>query len=133
MQSCEPYFAKLTEALTARCPFIDFATILVPEKANDLCCLKPCELFVYTADGTSRWDALEKILAAIALSDPGYACDVILLNRADVFTRYRASQSQCLWVRQGKEDDYYRFCQKAGLDHRIIRARGRRLGIIDNP
>ncbi len=132
MQSCEPYFTKLTEAFTALCPFIDFATILVPEKDNELCCLKPCELFVYTADSTSRWAALEKILAAIALSDSAYACDVILLNRADVFTRYRASQSDCLLIRQGKEEDFKRFRKQASLDHRIIRARGRQLGIIDN-
>jgi hypothetical protein len=90
------------------------------------------ELSVYITPCTGTWNALEKILPVIAVAAPGVFFDVILLNHVDAATRFRATQGICLFIKEEMQESYRDFARQANLDLRIMRARGRRTGVIDN-
>lgn len=123
---------NVADALQERCPFILFAMINGLDDHGQPGWLKNPEVSVFIDPATSCWQALEKILPVMAVASPGVFFEVTMLNRVDVETRFRATQGVCLFVRQDMLGNYTNFIRQAGLDHRIMRARGRKSGIIDN-
>ena len=123
---------KLSDTLTEQCPFIMFAMLNgldangQPEWHNNP------ELSVFISADTGTWHALEQILPVLKATVPDMFVDVTLLNRVDAVTRFRAIQGICLYVREDSGHNYRRFVQQAFLDYRIMRARGRSMGFIDN-
>jgi len=132
MKTCEFNLKKIADTLHEQCPFILFATMNGLDEAGRPGWLKNPEVSVFVTPGTGLWLALEKILPLLAGAAPGVFIDVTLLNRVDAVTRYRATQGVALFIREGSQETYANFVRQAGLDHRILRARGRRLGLIDN-
>jgi hypothetical protein len=123
---------KLAEALQERCPFILFATISGLDEAGQPGWLNDPELSIFILPGMGAWHALEKTLPVLAVTDPGVFFDVTLLNRVDVVSRFRAIHGECVFVREEAQEEYKNFMRQAGLDYRLMRARARRAGVIDN-
>ena len=132
MKSLKFNLTTITERLRDRCPFILFALITGLDEEGWLHPAENLELSVYIGSGTGTWHALEKILPVVSAMIPETFCDVTLLNHVDATTRFRAIHGVCLFIREDKEQNYSHFVQHATLDYQIMRARGRRLGIIDN-
>jgi len=132
MKSIKIDVRMIAEQLRRRCPFIAFAMLAGPDEDGLWHNRGNLELSVFLRPGTGNWSALEQILPVMSEIVPASACDVTLLNRVDAATRLRAARGTCLFVREGKEQEYLRFVRNAELDYRIMRARGRRRGLIDN-
>lgn len=132
MKSRKINLPVIAELLRDRCPFIIFA--LLTGHGEDGLPGKPAhfELSVYIDPGTGALQALEQILPVMEAALPGLSYDMILLNRVDATTRFRAARGECLFIRENDEQSYRQFVKHAILEYRIMRARGRRLGIIDN-
>jgi hypothetical protein len=132
MKSQKIDLQKIADALRERCPFVVFAIVNgLDEHGRTSLCEDP-ELSVFIQAGTGTWRALERILPVIAATVPVAHCDVTLLNRADAKTRFRALHGLCLFVQEDYKEHYRHFVRHASLDYRIMRAQGRRIGIIDN-
>ena len=132
MKSKKVDLMKIADTLRERCPFIMFAMLSGLDEEGRLRWLQNLELAVFIGAETGTWYALEQILPIISMSVPEAFCEVTLLNRVDAATRYRAIHGLCIFIRDGKEQEYHRFAQNAHLDYRIMRAHQRRRGIIDN-
>jgi hypothetical protein len=122
----------VADSLREQCPFIMFATINGIDEEGRLSLLANVELSVLLDRSTGFFYALEKILPVMTVLVPEAFCEVTLLNRVDVKTRFEASNSRCLFIRNGKEQTYREFVQQARLDYRILRARYRLNGILNN-
>jgi hypothetical protein len=120
---------KVAQLLQAQCPFIAFAVINGIDAEGHVSLLENVELSVLLEKNTGFFYALEKILPAMTVFIPEAFCEVTLLNRVDVITRYKASNSQCLFIRNGNEQTYRKFIQQSRLDYRILKAQCRRKGI----
>jgi hypothetical protein len=123
---------KIADTLQERCPFIVFAMLTGLDDEGRLKWLEHPELSVYIGSDTGNWYALEQILPVITETVPQAFCDVTLLNRVDVATRYRAAHGLCLFIRKGQEQKFYQFKHHASLDYRILRAQQRRSGTLEN-
>ncbi len=120
---------KVALLLQAQCPFITFAVISGIDEEGRVTLLENVELSVLIETNTGFFYALEKILPVMSELIPEAFCEVTLLNRADVITRYNASNSRCLFIRNGNEQTYRKFVQQTRLDYRILKAHCRRKGI----
>ena len=132
MQSKKVDLKKIADTLREQCPFIMFAMLTGLDEDGRLKWMQNPELSVFIGSDTGTWYALEQILPVVSATVPEAFCDVTLLNRVDATTRFRAIQGLCLFVQNGKEQNYRRFVEHASLDYRIMRAQQRRRGIIDN-
>ncbi|MDP1623908.1 MAG: hypothetical protein Q8M08_16410 [Bacteroidales bacterium] len=122
----------ISDNLRERCPFILFALLTGLGDDGQAKLNEHLELSVFIGSGTATWHALEQILPVISTVVPEPCCDVTMLNRVDVLTRFRAVNGVCLFIREGREQYYRRFVQHVTLDYRVIRAQNRKLGIIEN-
>ena len=120
---------RIAESLQMHCPFITFAMISGLDDEGWLKPLENVELSVLIDTDTGFFYALEKILPVMTCLVPDAFCEVTLLNRVDVKTRFMASNSRCLFIRTGQEISYENFVQKACLDYRIMSAQCRIKGI----
>ncbi|MEI7898180.1 MAG: hypothetical protein WCJ26_14160 [bacterium] len=132
MKSKNVDLKKIADSLRERCPFILFAMFTGLDENGELNRKENPELSVFIGPDTGNWHALEQILPVMSKMIPGEMCDVTLLNRVDAVTRFRAANGQCLFVQEGKEQQYTKFVKHASLDYRIMRAQYRRRGIIEN-
>jgi hypothetical protein len=132
MKSKKVDLKKIADALRAQCPFIMFAMLTGLDDKGRLKWLENLELSVFIGTDTGTWYALERILPVITAAVPEAFCEVTLLNRVDAATRFRVIHSVCLYIQEGKEQQYNQFVRHATLDYRILRAQQRRRGIIEN-
>jgi hypothetical protein len=132
MKSQKIDLQKIADALRERCPFVVFAMVTGLDEDGRTILREDPGLSVFIEDGTGTWDALKVILPVISAAVPVAHCDVTLLNRADAKTRFRAIHGLCLFVQEDYKEHYLHFVRHASLDYRIMRAQGRRMGIIDN-
>jgi hypothetical protein len=123
---------KIADSLRERCPFIMFAMLTGLDDEGQVKWLENIELSVFIGYETGSWYALEQILPIMESSVPEAFCDVTLLNRVDAVTRFRATKGCCLFIQEGKEQQYEKFVRHASLDYKILRAHQRRKGIIEN-
>jgi hypothetical protein len=131
MRSPRLNLQRIAHALKEHCPFIQFAIIGTDETGLIKCQANP-QLSVFIDQGTNMLQALEHILPVLDKHGVNDVFTVTLLNRMDPRTRLEAIQGHCLFIREGHEQFYRSFRQKARLDHSIMRAHGRKMGIIDN-
>ncbi len=123
---------KIAEVLREQCPFIVFATISGMDETWRPGQGEKPELNVFILEDKGTWSALEQILHSIAPIIPDSSFDLTLLNRVDPATRLRAANGFCLFVLDGKEQYYRQFVRQASLDYRIMCARQRVRGFVDN-
>jgi hypothetical protein len=123
---------KISEVLREQCPFIVFATISCLEETGRPGRGEKPELNVFILEEKGTWSALEQILQSITPIIPDSSFDLTLLNRVDPATRLRAANGFCLYVLDGKEQYYRQFVRQASLDYRLMRARQRVRGLVDN-
>lgn len=123
---------RVADSLQEQCPFITFAIISGIDEEGRFNSLENVELSVLLDANTGFFYALEKILPVMTVLVPEAFCEVTLLNRVDIKTRFQASNSRCLFIRNGKEHTYRKFVQRACLDYRILRAQYRLNGTIHN-
>jgi hypothetical protein len=121
---------RVADALREECPFIQFAIVSGIDEEGRPDLLNNVELSVLLDQNTGFCYALEKILPVITDLIPTNLCEVVLLNRVDLKTRFKASNSRCLFIQQGMEQTYRAFIQQARLDFRIMKAKGRLNGVI---
>jgi hypothetical protein len=122
----------IADALRSRCPFIMFAMVHGVDECGRQDIPGTPELSVLLDHHPGAWNAIQRILPVLSESGMEHRLELTLLNRVDVYTRFRASQGVCLFVKEGSEQHFRNFRMQASLDHRIMRAQGRKLGIIDN-
>ncbi len=132
MQSTNIDLNKISEVLRDQCPFIVFATICGLDETGRQNWHEKPELSVFIREDKGTWSALEQILRSLTGIIPDSSCDLTLLNKVDPATRFRAANGFCLFVQDGKYQHYRQFVQHASLDYRIMRARQRVMGIVDN-
>jgi len=132
MKSKKVDLKRISDALTERCPFIMFAMLTGIDQEGRQKWFGNLELSVFVGSDIGTWYALEKILPVITSTVPEFFWNVTLLNRADAFTRYRAVQGLCLFIREGREQQFQQFTKHAHLDYRILRAHLRKRGFIEN-
>ena len=130
MKSKKIDLKKVAEELQRECPFIAFAYVGGIGENEQLIPLENLDLAVFVEKNTGISSALQKILPAMTNLVPDAFCEVILLNRADPVTRFRASKNRVLFVRDGQDQARQQFNQRASLDYRILRAQNRRRGLI---
>ncbi len=122
---------RVAHLLQEQCPFIIFAIISGIDEEGRLNLIDNVELFVLLETSIGIFFALEKILPVMTVLVPEALCDVTLLNKVDVITRFHASNSRCLFIGNGKEQSYRQFVQRARLDYRIFKAQYRLNGSVD--
>jgi hypothetical protein len=114
---------RVADSLREECPFIQFAIVSGIDEEGRPDLLNNVELSVLLDNNTGFCYALEKILPVITDVVPTNLCEVVLLNKVDLKTRFKASNARCLFIQKGMEQTYRAFVQQARLDFRIMKAK----------
>jgi hypothetical protein len=122
MKSKKVDLNKLTMALQADCHFVLFAIITGFDQEKQVPLEKNLELSVYVESGTGSIMALEKLLFVVNKVVPDFFCEIILLNKTDADSRFKAAGGTCLFIRPGNEIIYELFVSRASFDYRVKRA-----------
>ncbi|MCK9220073.1 MAG: hypothetical protein PHF97_11430 [Bacteroidales bacterium] len=123
-------FKKLASDLEDLCPFIYFAVLTGMEPEDQIGGMIFPELMVFVEPEMGSCDALEHIFPVLVEIVSDVFCDVTLLNRVDPVSRFKATNGNLLFIREGREATYRRFVERAKLDYKIYRALLRKQGLI---